>query len=114
MPAVLASWLACLKMEVDANVALFFRCANKLRDFLLRCRVATAFFVRTLPLMVADGAGIEIVFICRFVSIVGRKKERLPSPVAYKSTKHIEVRFRFRERQPKAVYNIRVRAVLRV
>ena len=85
--------------------------SKKCSDRLRRCVV---FFVRTLPPMVADGAGIEIVFICRFVSIVGRKKERLPSPVAYKSTKHIEVRFRFRERQPKAVYNIRVRAVLRV
>ena len=52
MPAVLASWLACLKMECDANVALIFLFANKLRDF--SC---------TLPPMVADGAGIEIVFI---------------------------------------------------
>ena len=48
---------------------------------LLRCRVATAFFVCTWLPMVADGAGIEIVFICRFVSIVGRKKNGCHLPL---------------------------------
>ena len=50
---------------------------------LLRCRVATAFFVCTWLPMVADGAGIEIVVFIRnydFVVANGRKK-RPPYPL---------------------------------
>ncbi len=70
MPAVLASWLACRKMEVNANVAQIFLFANKLRDF-----------VCTLPPMVADGAGIEIVFIVVDLLAIGRKKNGCHLPL---------------------------------
>ena len=52
--------------------------SKKCSDRLRRC---VAFFVRTLPPMVADGAGIEIVFIVVDLLAIGRKKNGCHLPL---------------------------------